>query len=64
MKVSWMVTGIRQDPYANAHRIPVEEEKPANEKGKYLHPTEWGQPASSGIDYEKIQQAAQTQNKP
>jgi hypothetical protein len=44
MKVSWMVTGIRQDPYANAHRIPVEEDKPVNEKGKYLHPTEWGQP--------------------
>jgi hypothetical protein len=22
-KVSWQVTGIRHDPYANAHRIPV-----------------------------------------
>jgi hypothetical protein len=27
--VSWMVTGIRQDPYANEHRIKVEEQKPA-----------------------------------
>jgi hypothetical protein len=56
LEVSWQVTGIRQDPYANAHRIPVEEDKPANEKGKYLHPTEWGQPESAGIDYEKMQQ--------
>jgi hypothetical protein len=53
IEVSWQVTGIRQDPYANAHRIPVEEDKPANEQGKYLHPTEWGQPESSGIDYEQ-----------
>jgi hypothetical protein len=53
--VSWQVTGIRQDPYANAHRIPVEEDKAASEKGKYLHPTEWGQPESLGIDYEPNQ---------
>jgi hypothetical protein len=45
MKVSWQVTGIRQDPWANAHRIVVEEEKPAEERGTYLHPAEWGQPA-------------------
>jgi hypothetical protein len=51
--VSWQVTGIRQDPYANAHRSPVEEDKPAGERGKYLHPTEWGQPESKGIDYEE-----------
>src|SRR5262249_17059966 len=28
MKVSWQVTGIRQDAWANAHRIRVEENKP------------------------------------
>jgi hypothetical protein len=33
LEVSWQVTGIRHDAYANAHRIPVEEEKPANERG-------------------------------
>jgi tRNA/tmRNA/rRNA uracil-C5-methylase (TrmA/RlmC/RlmD family) len=36
-KVSWQVTGIRQDAYAEAHRIQVEEEKPAKEKGTCLH---------------------------
>src|ERR671923_12617 len=38
MKVSWQVTGIRKDPWANAHRIPVEEDKPANERGYYTYP--------------------------
>jgi len=28
MRVSWQVTGIRKDAFANEHRIPVEEEKP------------------------------------
>lgn len=38
LKVSWQVTGIRQDPYAEAHRIPVEPMKPEGERGTYLHP--------------------------
>jgi hypothetical protein len=37
-EVSWQVTGIRQDAWANAHRIPVEETKPAEDQGRYLHP--------------------------
>jgi hypothetical protein len=49
VKVSWQVTGIRQDAYANANRIPVEEDKPAGERGYYLHPEVFGQPASKGI---------------
>jgi len=44
MKVSWQVTGIRQDAWANAHRIPVEEDKPINERGYYLHPELYGAP--------------------
>jgi hypothetical protein len=46
----WQLTGIRQDAWANAHRIPLEEAKPAAERGLYLHPTEHGQPAAKGID--------------
>jgi len=49
-EVYWQLTGIRKDAWANAHRIPVEEEKPAAERGLYLHPTENGQPAAKGID--------------
>ena len=42
-KVSWQVTGIRQDAYAQAYRIQVEEEKPELAKGTYLHPGLYGQ---------------------
>jgi trimeric autotransporter adhesin len=42
VKVSWQVTGIRHDPYAVAHRTPVEESKPASEQGRYLHPDVYG----------------------
>lgn len=48
-KVSWQVTGIRQDAYANAHRIPVEVEKPSRERGYYLHPELFGAPREKGV---------------
>jgi hypothetical protein len=38
VKVSWQVTGIRQDAWANAHRIPVEADKAKADQGHYLHP--------------------------
>jgi hypothetical protein len=44
LKVSWQVTGIRQDAYAEAHRTPIEEDKPAQVRGYYLNPEEHGQP--------------------
>jgi hypothetical protein len=49
VEVSWQVTGIRKDPYAEKYRIPVEETKPANERGRYLHPELYGEPESEGI---------------
>src|SRR5208282_2558722 len=49
MKVSWMVTGVRQDVYANAHRIPVEEEKSEAERGHYSYPELYGQPPEKAI---------------
>ena len=49
MKVSWQVTGIRQEPYANINRIMIEEEKPAPERGRYLHPELYGQSEDKGI---------------
>ena len=59
VEVSWQVTGIRQDPYAEAHRVGVEEDKKAEERGKYLHPTEWGQPESKGVDYDTLMEMEQ-----
>jgi hypothetical protein len=48
LKVSWQVTGIRRDPYAEKYRIPVEQDKP--EAGTYLCPECYGQPKESGAD--------------
>jgi len=49
VEVSWQVTGIRHDAYANSYRIPVEEDKGVGEQGYYLHPEVFGQPESKGI---------------
>jgi hypothetical protein len=50
-EVSWQLTGIRQDAWANANRIEVELDKPAAQQGQYLHPVEHGKPRSKGVDY-------------
>jgi hypothetical protein len=42
LRVSWQVTGIRHDAYAENNRIQVETDKPAAEQGKYLHPEAHG----------------------
>jgi hypothetical protein len=52
VKVSWQVTGIRQDAYANAHRIQVEEDKPPQEQGHYLHPELFGAPPERAVSYQ------------
>lgn len=49
VEVSWQVTGIRQDAWAEKYRIPVEMDKPAEERGKFLHPEAHGQPADKRI---------------
>ncbi|MGY1670341.1 hypothetical protein [Geodermatophilus sp. SYSU D00710] len=40
--VSWQVTGVRQDPWAEANRIVVEQDKPLEEQGRFLHPGLYG----------------------
>jgi hypothetical protein len=49
VEVAWQVTGIRQDAFAKAHPVVVEEEKGVAERGLYLHPREYGKPDSLGI---------------
>lgn len=48
-KVSWQVTGIRQDAWAKAHPFKVEEDKTGEEKGTYLYPEGFGQPQKQSI---------------
>jgi hypothetical protein len=51
VKVSWQVTGIRQDGWAKKNRIQVEVEKPERERGFYLHPEAFNQPEEHGIEW-------------
>jgi trimeric autotransporter adhesin len=44
IEVSWQITAVRQDAYAKAHPLIAEQEKPANERGYYIHPELYGQP--------------------
>ena len=53
MKVSWQVTGIRHDKFAEANRIQVEVDKPDNERGKYLHPEAYNLGEEYDIHYEQ-----------
>jgi trimeric autotransporter adhesin len=61
-RVSWQVTGIRQDAWANAHRIPTEEIKPPNEQGHYLHPDLFGAGPDKAVGAPQIHAA--TESKP
>lgn len=49
VRVSWQICGVRQDAWANAHRIPVEVEKLGEEKGHYLHPELFGADEDASI---------------
>ena len=51
VKVSWQVTGVRQDSWANKNRIKVEETKSELERGHYLHPEAFGKSEERGIDW-------------
>jgi hypothetical protein len=53
MEVSWQVTGIRHDKYAEANAMSVESAKPADEQGKYLHPELYGQPETQNVAYDE-----------
>ncbi|HMS56251.1 MAG TPA: hypothetical protein PKA27_12705, partial [Fimbriimonadaceae bacterium] len=52
--VCWEVTGVRQDAYANAHRVKPEVEKEPENQGLYLHPKEHGQSEERGIDFQDL----------
>ena len=61
VEVSWQVTGIRQDAWANAHRIQVEEEKRGGERGAYLHPELFGQPAEKQLAFNVLKADSQSE---
>jgi hypothetical protein len=50
MKVSWQVTGIRKDKWAEANPLRVEQEKAAGERGRYQHPELHGESIEKSLD--------------
>jgi hypothetical protein len=54
MKVSWQVTGVRNDPYAKAHPIQVEKDKSEKERGLYIHPEVYGQAVEKRITLDNL----------
>ncbi|TVQ13679.1 MAG: hypothetical protein EA361_09190 [Bacteroidetes bacterium] len=51
IEVSWQVTGIRIDPWAEENRIVVEEYKPEKIRGFYVHPELYGKPANRSLTW-------------
>jgi hypothetical protein len=51
VEVSWQVTGIRHDRWADKNRIPLEVDKGERERGYYLHPEVFNQPEDRGIEW-------------
>jgi hypothetical protein len=50
-KVSWQVSGVRQDAHARANPFEVEVAKPEAVSGKLVHPSAHGFSEERGIDY-------------
>jgi hypothetical protein len=51
VKVSWQVTGVRQDAYAKAHPLVVEQDKEEKLRGYYIHPELYGAPEEKQIEW-------------
>lgn len=49
MKISWRVEAVRNDRWMQQHGAPVEQQKPNGQRGLYLHPELYGQPAEKSL---------------
>tara|TARA_R110002049_G_scaffold288330_2_gene470689 strand:- start:1361 stop:3058 length:1698 start_codon:yes stop_codon:yes gene_type:complete len=58
VEVSWAVTGVRADKFANKNRVQPEEDKEI--KGSYVHPELYNMPSSDSV----IKRKEQLMNKP
>ena len=63
VKISWQITAVRQDPYAKAHPLVVEQQKAVGERGNYVHPELYGQPIDKQIGGHAHDQPASAVNK-
>jgi len=59
VKVSWQVTGVRQDAFAKANPLVVEQEKEERLRGFYIHPELYGAPPEKQIEWARHPQMMQ-----
>jgi hypothetical protein len=64
MKVCWQVTGSRKDPWAAANPFEVEQEKPEEERGRYLDPSLYDAPEEQRIMIGPIPEAVEEAQRP
>ncbi len=57
LKVSWQITARRNDPYLRAHPFTAEHPKPERERGFFLFPEGYGQPAEKNIEWARHPEA-------
>src|SRR3712207_4951923 len=53
--VCWQVTGTRKDPWATANPFEVEQEKPEEQRGRYLDPSLYDAPEEQRVMIGPIQ---------
>lgn len=51
IEVSWQVTGVRKDAFAEANPVTVESEKTAEERGYYINPKAFGFDNTKSTEY-------------
>src|SRR5215213_7958319 len=59
MKVCWQVTGSRKDPWAAENPFVVEQEKPEEERGRYLDPSLYDAPEEQRVMIGPIAEAVE-----
>jgi hypothetical protein len=58
MKVSWQVTGVRNDLYSRANPFQIEVDKSDMERGLYIHPEVYGRAAEKRITLDNLRKSA------
>jgi hypothetical protein len=64
MKVSWTVTGIRNDPYVQRYGAAIESIKPASQRGRFLHPELYGQPRERALRTRPVVEVPEIKDEP
>ena len=64
MKICWQLTGTRKDPWAAANPFEVEQEKPEEERGRYLDPSLYDAPEEQRVMMGPIAEAVEEEQRP